>query len=90
MRKTFYLAVALLVLFELANVWLIMPMPGSKQMRSIDVAGISPLRRRSVSVACPRCGSSRTRLISQFGSTACKAQYRCDACLEPFDYFKHH
>jgi len=56
----------------------------------IDVAGISPLRRASVVVPCPRCGSSRTSLLSQFGSTACKAQYRCDACLEPFDYFKPH
>jgi ring-1,2-phenylacetyl-CoA epoxidase subunit PaaD len=56
----------------------------------IDVSGISPLRRRDVVVACPRCGSPSTRLLSQFGSTACKAQYRCDACLEPFDYFKPH
>jgi ring-1,2-phenylacetyl-CoA epoxidase subunit PaaD len=55
----------------------------------IDVSGISPLRRRVV-VACPRCGSTRTRLLSQFGSTACKAQYRCDGCLEPFDYMKPH
>ena len=53
----------------------------------IDVTGISPLRR-FVAVACPRCGSMRTRLVSQFGSTACKAHYRCDECLEPFDYFK--
>ena len=56
----------------------------------IDVSGISPLRRTDVVVPCPRCASSRTRLVSQFGSTACKAQYRCDACLEPFDYFKPH
>jgi len=55
----------------------------------IDVTGISPLRRL-VAVACPRCGSMRTRLVSQFGSTACKAHYRCDECLEPFDYFKPH
>lgn len=39
-------------------------------------------------VACPRCGSSQTTRISQFGSTACKALYRCDACKETFDYFK--
>lgn len=56
----------------------------------IDVTGISPLRRQEVVVPCPRCASPRTRLVSQFGSTACKAQYRCDACLEPFDYFKPH
>jgi ring-1,2-phenylacetyl-CoA epoxidase subunit PaaD len=55
----------------------------------IDVTGISPLRR-VVAVACPRCGSMRTRLVSQFGSTACKAHYCCDECLEPFDYFKPH
>jgi ring-1,2-phenylacetyl-CoA epoxidase subunit PaaD len=41
-------------------------------------------------VECPRCGSSDTRLVSQFGSTACKALYQCRACLEPFDYFKCH
>ena len=40
--------------------------------------------------ACPHCGSKETRLLSRFGSTACKAQYRCLACLEPFDYFKPH
>ena len=39
-------------------------------------------------IKCPRCKSSDTDLISQFGSTACKALYRCNACLEPFDYFK--
>ena len=63
--------------------------PGTASPR-IDVAGISPLRRADVAVACPRCASTRTRLVSQFGSTACKAHYRCDACLEPFDYFKPH
>jgi len=63
--------------------------PGAASPR-IDVAGISPLRRARVAVACPRCASTRTRLVSQFGSTACKAHYRCDACLEPFDYFKPH
>jgi ring-1,2-phenylacetyl-CoA epoxidase subunit PaaD len=54
----------------------------------IDLAGIR--RVRKASVACPRCGSTSTSVISQFGSTACKAQYRCDACREPFDYFKPH
>ncbi|MCL7868914.1 phenylacetate-CoA oxygenase subunit PaaJ, partial [Klebsiella pneumoniae] len=39
-------------------------------------------------VSCPRCGSTHTSLISEFGSTACKALYRCDSCREPFDYFK--
>ncbi|MDQ6845941.1 MAG: phenylacetate-CoA oxygenase subunit PaaJ [Bacteroidota bacterium] len=39
---------------------------------------------------CPLCKSSNTKLISQFGSTACKALYKCNDCLEPFDYFKCH
>lgn len=41
-----------------------------------------------VVVPCPRCNSGNTKLISQFGSTACKAQYQCKDCLEPFEYFK--
>jgi ring-1,2-phenylacetyl-CoA epoxidase subunit PaaD len=56
----------------------------------VDISGLAPLRRVADLVPCPRCGSERTRVLSQFGSTACKAQYRCDACLEPFDYFKPH
>lgn len=56
----------------------------------VNVAGISPLRRGRVVVPCPRCASTCTTLLSQFGSTACKAQYRCEACREPFDYFKPH
>jgi ring-1,2-phenylacetyl-CoA epoxidase subunit PaaD len=56
----------------------------------VDVAGISPLRRTDVVVPCPRCASTHTQLLSQFGSTACKAQYRCVDCREPFDYFKPH
>ncbi len=39
-------------------------------------------------VKCPRCGSTETEMVSQFGSTSCKALYRCTSCLEPFDYFK--
>lgn len=42
----------------------------------------------NLTVACPRCGSAQTEKVSQFGSTACKASYRCLSCLEPFDYFK--
>jgi ring-1,2-phenylacetyl-CoA epoxidase subunit PaaD len=41
-------------------------------------------------VACPQCGSKDTEKISEFGSTACKALWRCKACGEPFDYFKCH
>ena len=40
------------------------------------------------SIACPRCNSMQTSLVSEFGSTACKASYKCDECLEPFEYFK--
>ncbi|MGI9221656.1 MAG: 1,2-phenylacetyl-CoA epoxidase subunit PaaD [Woeseiaceae bacterium] len=39
-------------------------------------------------VACPRCSSTQTSLVSEFGSTACKASYKCAECLEPFEYFK--
>lgn len=41
-------------------------------------------------IPCPLCNSYHTRLISQFGSTACKALYQCNDCKEPFDYFKCH
>lgn len=39
-------------------------------------------------IACPRCGSTHTERVSEFGSTPCKAHYRCEGCAEPFDYFK--
>ncbi len=39
-------------------------------------------------VKCTHCGSKNTKLVSQFGSTACKAMFQCEDCLEPFDYFK--
>lgn len=42
----------------------------------------------NLKIACPRCGSADTEKVSQFGSTPCKASYRCRNCLEPFDYFK--
>lgn len=41
-------------------------------------------------VACPQCGSVETEVLSEFGSTSCKALWRCRACREPFDYFKCH
>ena len=46
------------------------------------------LGRVKLAIACPRCKSTRTAKVSQFGSTPCKAAYRCKDCLEPFDYFK--
>jgi len=57
--------------------------------QAVDVSGIA-WRRMAPRVACPRCGSRHTSLVSGFGSTACKALYRCHACREPFDYFKPH
>ena len=41
-------------------------------------------------VECPQCGSKQTKIISEFGSTSCKALFQCESCLEPFDYFKCH
>lgn len=46
------------------------------------------LRMPATGLACPRCQSADTEEISRFGSTPCKALYRCNDCLEPFDYFK--
>ncbi|PWL30469.1 MAG: phenylacetate-CoA oxygenase subunit PaaJ [Fluviicola sp. XM-24bin1] len=48
----------------------------------------SVLFAEPIVVPCPKCDSKDTRLVSQFGSTACKAHYQCNDCLEPFDYFK--
>jgi ring-1,2-phenylacetyl-CoA epoxidase subunit PaaD len=54
--------------------------------------GIAPPSLISIStpVTCPHCGSERTQLVSRFGSTPCKALYKCLSCLEPFDAFKRH
>ena len=41
-------------------------------------------------VECPQCGSKKTKVISEFSSTSCKALFQCESCLEPFDYFKCH
>lgn len=59
----------------------------------IDMSRLNRLPRRVPAapvVACPRCTSTRTELLSQFGSTPCKSLYRCTVCREPFDYFKCH
>lgn len=50
--------------------------------------GIAPPQTTGVPDQCPRCANKAVTRISQFGSTPCKAQWRCDSCLEPFDYFK--
>ena len=66
-------------------------------LRRFGIAGAGERAPRPVSVmigggrhtvACPRCGSEATSVISQFGSTACKALRRCDSCGDPFDEFK--
>ena len=64
--------------------------------RKLKEYGIAPPNRASgpralfgeETVECPKCGSATTAKISEFGSTACKALWRCETCAEPFDYFK--
>ena len=66
--------------------------------RKLKAFGIAPPEKVSAdkralfgdvpAVACPRCGSENTDMVSEFGSTACKALYKCGDCLEPFDHFK--
>jgi ring-1,2-phenylacetyl-CoA epoxidase subunit PaaD len=51
-------------------------------------SGAQPIRLRTRGVDCPRCGSPDTERLATFGSTACKALYRCLACREPFEHFK--
>jgi ring-1,2-phenylacetyl-CoA epoxidase subunit PaaD len=46
------------------------------------------LFHQGLQIACPRCASDNTSKVSEFGSTPCKASYKCDDCLEPFEYFK--
>ena len=66
--------------------------------RKLQEYGIAPSEtasgRRALfgeqQVACPQCGSIDTELLSEFGSTSCKALWRCKSCREPFDYFKCH
>ena len=70
---------------------------GKKKLREFGIAPPNPRQQfckeemfRQEAVQCPRCDSYHTELISQFGSTACKAMYRCLVCKEAFDYFKCH
>jgi ring-1,2-phenylacetyl-CoA epoxidase subunit PaaD len=66
--------------------------------RKLREYGVSPPKpgggRRELfgveEVECPRCGSAHTRVLSEFGSTSCKALWRCEDCREPFDHFKCH
>ena len=70
---------------------------GKRKLKAFGIAPPNPKQQfcttemfRQEAVQCPRCHSYHTELISQFGSTACKAMYRCLDCKEPFDYFKCH
>lgn len=54
----------------------------------LQLFGICAPTTRRPAVTCPRCGSHDTERISEFGSTPCKAHYRCGECREPFDVFK--
>jgi len=56
--------------------------PPVNEVDKLVLFGDSPV------VRCPQCHSENTKMLSQFGSTACKALYQCNDCLEPFDYFK--
>lgn len=72
---------------------------GKRKLREYGIAppgpampeAVVPIRlvgRRSEAIACPHCGSLHTEKLSAFGSTACKALYRCLSCREPFEHFK--
>jgi ring-1,2-phenylacetyl-CoA epoxidase subunit PaaD len=62
--------------------------------QAIDISGLRSSVKRGAfkepEITCPNCGSTHTQLVSQFGSTPCKALYKCLDCREPFDYFKCH
>ena len=71
---------------------------GKEKLKAFGIAPPLPLQtvchpglfHREEAIPCPRCNSYHTTRISEFGSTACKAIYRCEDCGEPFDYFKCH
>jgi ring-1,2-phenylacetyl-CoA epoxidase subunit PaaD len=68
---------------------------GRRKLRDYGIAPPAPKSGRRAlfaepQVACPRCASHATRKIAEFGSTSCKALWRCERCGEPFDYFKCH
>jgi ring-1,2-phenylacetyl-CoA epoxidase subunit PaaD len=68
-----------------------MTQEGKEKLRAYGIA--PPDKRFSIpdnGIICPQCGSSNTRLLSEFGSTACKSLLQCNDCAEPFDYFKCH
>lgn len=63
---------------------------GREKLREFGIAPPAKLVQIDEPVRCPRCGSISTEQVSRFGSTPCKALYKCRECLEPFDAFKRH
>jgi ring-1,2-phenylacetyl-CoA epoxidase subunit PaaD len=66
---------------------------GRRKLREYGIAppagsGKHALTGRDRAIACPRCASTDTQRVSEFGSTPCKASFKCTECLEPFEYFK--
>ena len=61
---------------------------GKRKLNEYGIAPPNPTNEEDIQ--CPHCGSQNTQLVSQFGSTACKSLFKCNDCLEPFDYFKCH
>lgn len=61
---------------------------GKQKLKSYGIAPPNPTNPEDIE--CPQCGSKNTQLLSEFGSTACKSLFKCNDCLEPFDYFKCH
>lgn len=78
------------VVTELSPAWSTehMTAEGKHALEEYGIAPPKSINDPDRRVGCPRCGSESTHLISQFGSTACKALYQCDDCREPFDHFK--
>lgn len=63
---------------------------GKQKLKEYGIAPPHPSMLGQADVQCPQCNSINTKLLSEFGSTACKALYQCNDCKEPFDYFKCH
>ena len=61
---------------------------GKKKLKEYGIAPPNPTNPEDIE--CPQCASKNTKLLSEFGSTACKSLFKCNDCLEPFDYFKCH
>ena len=81
------------IINQLSPVWTTdwMSEAGKQKLKEYGIA--APNKKFSIpidGVECPLCNAENTKLISEFGSTSCKALYQCKECKEPFDYFKCH